>query len=223
MDLRDLNLEIYLIRHADPAGKLNHWSSPTTPLSKQGLNQAEKIAHYFRNHKFDAILTSPFTRAKQTAEVIVRRHKSVQLQEQSWLSEINLGEWTGRHKDEITHQLPDTLKGVLEEGYDKRGPLVANLLMLDRKFSFPLGESLQVFWNRVMIGLQQILDQFKGKEDQKIGLIGHGGSFTIIILSLLGRTFFDNSFPIFMFKKADYTILRIKNRQVYFLQMNPLF
>ncbi|MFX0123884.1 MAG: histidine phosphatase family protein [Candidatus Hodarchaeota archaeon] len=223
MNLRDLYLEIYLIRHADPAGKLNHWSSPTTPLSKLGLSQAEKVAQKLRSYKFNVILTSPYKRAKQTAEIIVKYNKSAQLQEESWLSEINLGKWTGRHKDEIKSQMPVSLKQLLKEGYEERGPLVANLLMIDRDFSFPLGESLQEFWNRVEKGFYKTLNQFKGHKDQKLCLIGHGGPFTIIVLNLLGKSFFDEKFPLFMFDKANITIIRIKNGKTFFLCMNPIF
>lgn len=222
MDLKDLHLEIYLIRHAAPAGKLNHWSSSTTPLSKLGLSQAKRLAQNLKSHNFNAIITSPFKRAKQTAEFIVKYNKSAFLQEESWLSEIDLGEWTGRHKDDIKDQMPVPLRRLLEEGYDERGPLVANLLMIDRTFSFPLGESLQEFWSRVVKGFYQTLGQFKGKKDQKLCLIGHGGSFTVVVLNLLGKSFSDQIFPLFMFDKANTTIIRIKKDKVFFLCMNPL-
>lgn len=221
MDLRDLHLEIYLIRHADPVGKLNHWSSPTTPLSELGLKQAEKIGHYLRSFSFNTIITSPFKRAKQTAELIKKYNKSAYLHEEYWLSEIDLGDWTGRHKDDIKSQIPDTLKRLLEEGYNERGPLVANLLMIDRNFSFPQGESLQEFWKRVVKGFSLTLSQFKGLKDQKLCLIGHGGSLTIIVQTLLGKSFSDKQIPLFMFDKANLTIIRIKKEKIFFLCLNP--
>ena len=223
MDLKDLLLDIYLVRHADPAGVPNHWITPTTPLSQFGINQAKKQAQHLRNQHFEFLITSPLLRAKQTAELIALKCKPVRLQEESWLSEIDLGEWTGRHKEEIKQQIPTSLKRLLEEGYDRRGPLVANLLMIDKEFSFPLGESLKDFWNRVTTGFNQTLDHFKGKLNQRICLIGHGGSFTVIILNLLGKSFSDLEFPVFMFGKADLTIIRIKNGKVFFLQINPIF
>ncbi|MFX1506545.1 MAG: histidine phosphatase family protein [Promethearchaeota archaeon] len=222
MDLRDLHLELYLIRHASPVGKLNHWSSPKTPLSELGVNQAEKIAQILENLKFDAIITSPYKRTTQTANIITKYNKSAFLQEESWLSEIDIGEWTGRHKNDMKSQIPESLTQLLEEGYDERGPLVANLMLIDRKFAFPKGESLQEFWNRVTKGLFQTLEQFKGKINQKLCLIGHGGSFTVIVLNLLHKTFFDEKFPLFMFAKANYTLIRIRNGKIQFLRMNPI-
>ena len=222
MDLKDLHLELYLIRHASPVGKLNHWSSPETPLSELGVNQAEKIAQFLENLKFDAIITSPYKRTTQTANIIAKYNKSALLQEEYWLSEIDLGEWTGRHKNEINSQIPTPIRQVLEEGYDERGALVANLMMIDRNFTFPKGESLQKFWNRVVKGFFLTLEQFKGKINQKLCLIGHGGSFTIIVLSLLDKSFFDETFPLFLFGKANLTSIRIKNGKIFFLLMNPL-
>ena len=221
MDLSDLHLELYLVRHATPVRKLNHWSSPTTPLSDFGLSQAEKIAQILKNQKFHAIITSPFKRTTQTANIIVQYNKSALLQEASWLSEIDLGEWTGRHKNDIKSQMPASITQVLEEGYDERGPLVANLMMIDRNFTFPKGESLQEFWNRVRKGFTQTLEQFKGKINQRLCLIGHGGSFTVIVLSLLDKSFFDQNFPLFMFGKANLTSIRIKKGKVFFQLMNP--
>jgi broad specificity phosphatase PhoE len=222
MDLSDLHLELYLIRHATPIRKLNHWSSPRTPLSDDGLNQAKKIAQILENQKFNAIFTSPYKRTTQTANIIVKYNKSTSLQVESWLSEIDIGEWTGQHKNDLKSLSPESLKLVLEEGYDERGPLVANLMMIDRKFSFPKGESLQEFWNRVTKGLSHTLEQFKGKLNQKVCLIGHGGSFTVIVLNLLDKSFFDQNFPLFMFAKANYSLIRIRNGKVQFLRMNPI-
>ena len=222
MDISDLNLELYLIRHATPTRKIDHWSSSTTPLNKFGLRQAEKVGEFLANQNFSAIMTSPYKRATQTAKSIAKYHKSVFLQEEPWLAEIDLGEWAGRHKDDIKSQLPVSLKRLLSEGYDERGPLVANLLMNAREFQFPKGESPQEFWKRVVKGFSQILDQFKGKENQKLCLIGHGGSFTVIVLSLLGKSFSDQDLPLFLFDKANYTVIRIKKERVYFLCMNPI-
>jgi len=222
MEISDLNLELYLIRHATPAEKVDHWSSPTTPLNEFGLSQAEKIGRFLANQKFNTIITSPYKRATQTTKSIAKYNKSVLPREEPWLSEINLGEWTGRHKDVIKSQMPVSLKRLLDEGYDERGPLVANLMMLDRNFKFPKGESLQEFWNRVIKGFSKTLDQFKGEKKQKICLVGHGGSFTVIVLKLIGKSFFDQFFPLFMFEKANYTKIRIKKGKMYFLLMNPI-
>ncbi|MFX0013878.1 MAG: histidine phosphatase family protein [Promethearchaeota archaeon] len=222
MELTDLSLDIYLIRHADaPAGFPNHWSSLSTPLSQIGIKQAKNLAEQLKNHSFDAIFTSPFTRAKQTAEIIADICEQVEIQEQNWLAEIDVGEWAGRLKSGINHKISSTVKEFLRKGYKERGPLVSGLLSIDKKFSFPSGESLENFWNRVTKGFNETLNQFRGLSSKNLCFIGHGGSFSVIVLNLINKSFKDDNFPVFMFNKADLTLIRIKNRQVFFLQINP--
>lgn len=221
MDLTNIFLDIYLIRHADPAGLPNHWSSSTTPLSQLGVTEAEEVAQQLINHRFDAFYTSPFKRAKQTAEIIAKVCGHERILEQNWLAEIDVGEWAGRHKKEIQKQINPSLQRFLEKGYEKRGPLVTGLLAINKEFSFPSGENLRAFWDRVSNGFYQTLDYYRAKKHKKICFIGHGGSFTVIMLNLINKSFSDNVFPVFMFRKADLTIIRIKEGQIFFLQMNP--
>ncbi|MFX0210777.1 MAG: histidine phosphatase family protein, partial [Candidatus Hodarchaeota archaeon] len=159
MDLKNILLDIYLIRHADPAGLPNHWSSHTTPLSQFGIFQAEKLAKELKNHIFDVLVTSPFKRAKQTAEIIVNECKPLKFLEQNWLAEIDVGDWANRPKIEIDLQITPQIKQFLNSGYNERGPLVAGLLTIDKSFCFPSGESLRDFWNRVSTGFHQTLNQ----------------------------------------------------------------
>lgn len=109
---------------------------------------------------------------------------------------------------------------VIKGGYNKQGPLFTRLLIKNIDFSFPSGENLKSFWNRVRNGLQDSLNQFKGITDKKVAIIGHGGSLTVILLSLLGYKFDDKDFPLFIFGLGDVTIIRIMNNQIHFLAMN---
>ncbi|UCE13497.1 MAG: histidine phosphatase family protein [Candidatus Heimdallarchaeota archaeon] len=222
MNLKDLDLEINLIRHGDAASDPNHWSSPTTPLSEVGVAQVKKLALKLKNQSFDALYTSPFIRAKQTAEIIKKYYqKSIDLQEKNWLSEIDLGTWAGGLKEKVALQIPSSLKSLLDEGYNKRGPLVARILVTDKKFTFPSGESLEIFWKRVSNGLHETFDQYRSFPSRKIAFVGHGGSFTVILLNLLGKSFSDTNFPIFLFRQGDITTIRINNGFVFVLQVNP--
>jgi len=217
-------LELYLIRHGKPNSKPNHWISSSTPLSSEGVIQAEKIGLKLTNIPFDKIITSPFTRSKETAEII--RQKSQQsdvLKEEQWLSEIDIGKWAGLNKNIIIQECPTSVYNTIQKGYIRGGPLVARLLKSQKDFCFPKGEDLKSFWNRVSTGLLQILDQYRGRLDKKIALVGHGGSFTIIILKLLGYSFRDINFPIFIFGLGDTTIIRIRDEQIYYLSMNSFY
>ena len=65
--------QLYLLRHAD-AGDPLAWGGPDErrPLSDKGQKQAERLGRFLTAMGFrpDAILTSPKTRAAQTAEVV---------------------------------------------------------------------------------------------------------------------------------------------------------
>lgn len=69
-------IELYLLRHAhagDPAG----WDGPDEqrPLSPKGEKQTDRLARFLAGIGFqpDAIITSPKTRAAQTAEILAQR------------------------------------------------------------------------------------------------------------------------------------------------------
>ncbi|MFX0050152.1 MAG: histidine phosphatase family protein [Candidatus Hermodarchaeota archaeon] len=221
MDLKNISVDLYLIRHADPAGLPNHWTTINTPLSDLGIKQAQNVAQRLKNHSLDVLITSPLTRAKQTAEIIQKAYQNdLRLQVQAWLAEIDLGDLGGIHKSIVRQQFPN-LPIVPPKDIRFPAPLVARLLCQNKEFSFPSGENLKEFWERVSKGFSLVIRQFIGTIDKKIGLVGHGGSFTVIVLTLLGKTVLDNKFPIFFFNKGDFTLIRIVNGQILFLQVNP--
>jgi phosphohistidine phosphatase len=65
--------ELYLIRHAD-AGDPGAWtgSDDVRPLSGKGEKQAKRLGRFLAELGFrpDAVITSPKTRARQTAEIV---------------------------------------------------------------------------------------------------------------------------------------------------------
>ncbi len=71
MDLKDIFLDIYLIRHADPAGLPNHWSSHTTPLSQLGVIQAEKVAKQLINLRFSAFFLVHFIERNKLQKLLL--------------------------------------------------------------------------------------------------------------------------------------------------------
>lgn len=67
-------MRIYLVRHGESEGnKKKVFQDPKSPLSAEGVAQAEAVANRFSNIKIDLIFASPFTRAKMTAEAISKK------------------------------------------------------------------------------------------------------------------------------------------------------
>lgn len=64
-------MKIYIVRHGESIANAKRiHQHPTTPLSQTGEKQAVLVAKRFANISIDSILSSPHTRAKQTAEKI---------------------------------------------------------------------------------------------------------------------------------------------------------
>jgi probable phosphoglycerate mutase len=59
-------MDLYIIRHGESMGNIGY-DSDDPVLTELGHKQAELLALRLRNIKFDAILSSPLTRAVQTA------------------------------------------------------------------------------------------------------------------------------------------------------------
>ena len=88
--------EFYLIRHGDHdwlrkgiAGRISG-----VHLNEFGRKQAEELATRLSGVKFDAIISSPLERAKETAEPLARA-KGMEIQIAPEILELDFGEWNG--------------------------------------------------------------------------------------------------------------------------------
>ncbi len=220
MNFQNLNLNLFLIRHAQPLNPPNHWTGPSSPMSDQGMSQAKKLAQELEKQVFDRLISSPFVRTVETAEIVQRTlFRKIPLEKQGWLAEIDLGRWAGKNKSEIASD-PGYPKSFPMDKVVDQEPLVARLMNTTKLFSFPGGEDLETFWNRVQAGFINLINKYRDNNQKTIGLVGHGGSFSIISSILLGRSFSDSSFPIIAIKMANYAHIRIYKGRVVFLKLN---
>ena len=101
---------IYLVRHGETdwnlAGRLQ--GSTDIPLNELGKQSALKTAEYFRANDIaiSCIMTSPLTRAKQTAQIIADVLE-IPVIEQQALTERCFGEAEGLTAEERTLKFPD--------------------------------------------------------------------------------------------------------------------
>ena len=71
-------MKVYVIRHGKSlANLLKVHNSPETPLADIGIKQAEKLKDKIKNIDYDIIISSPFIRAKHTAEIINIKNKNI--------------------------------------------------------------------------------------------------------------------------------------------------
>ncbi len=220
MDLKNLEIDLFLIRHAQPENPPKHWTSPSSPLSNLGVEQAKQTAEELRLELFTDFIASPFVRTKQTATHIYNALEAKpEFTEQDWLAEIDLGVWAGKFKSEIEMD-PSYPKLFPMNKVGRHEPLVARLLNTHKEFQFPQGESLQKFWERVSSGFLKFLNSKRDGKEHRIALIGHGGSFSIIQAVLLGKSFSDKHFPVMAINMGRYAHIRIFKERVVLLQLN---
>lgn len=98
---------IYLIRHGECAGNREGLfrGRYDFPLNEAGREQAKWLAKELRNVAFDAVYSSPLSRAMKTAKVICEGRGMEPIAEQG-LNNIHLGEWEGKPKTQIAERFP---------------------------------------------------------------------------------------------------------------------
>ncbi|CAG8833131.1 536_t:CDS:2, partial [Racocetra persica] len=97
--------------HGETNANLNHilQGHMDSELNKTGKEQAEIVGRRLRKMKFDHIYTSDLSRAKKTAEAIVKHHPDTPFTEDFRLREHDIGKLSGK-------SIQDALNLVKEEG-----------------------------------------------------------------------------------------------------------
>lgn len=71
-------MKLYILRHGDAVGHGDsRYAEDERPLTSKGIRRTRQLAHALRRMevRFDVILSSPLTRARQTAELLARGWK----------------------------------------------------------------------------------------------------------------------------------------------------
>lgn len=103
---------VFLIRHGLADAPRNILYGRTdVPLSRNGIQQIERLVRFLNRKRPDIIFTSPLIRARQTAEIIAG-HFNIAPVESEELREIDFGDWEGvsAQSDEVKRWMnsPDT-------------------------------------------------------------------------------------------------------------------
>ena len=127
------------------------------PLSAHGALQAEQLgARLAREGRLDAVYTSDLLRAQQTARPFADA-LGLDLRLSEGLRERNYGAFQGHDSDEISERFPAE---YVE--WQTRDP----------GFTPPAGESLRVFFHRVIHAMEPIVAAHPGG---RIACVAHGG------------------------------------------------
>ena len=87
-------MRITLIRHGEPEWVKNGLNVDNPPLTAKGQEQAEMVATYLADTRFDEIYVSPLLRAQQTAAPLLRQSGRTSITA-DWLQEIRNPIWHG--------------------------------------------------------------------------------------------------------------------------------
>jgi len=161
--------QIYLIRH----GKIE-WNQEKAyigqielSLSKEGIEQAEKLQKYFSKTPLDKAYTSPLKRCQDTLDIILAG-RTIPKTIVGAFKEINMGDWEGKPFSEI--------KRTDSDAYEKRGAEI------DR-FTPPNGESFLDLQQRVMPAFNKIIQE---EAAENIIILGHSGVNRVILTTIFG-------------------------------------
>lgn len=142
-------VKIFIIRHGETIankkgliGCLND-----EPLTSKGVLQAIALSNFLKTERIDFAYSSPFTRAKETANIILKNHKDITLKIESNLRDIDHGLCTLKKYEQIMKEFPK-----LVEGWKN---------LTDPPF--PEGESLRDVQRRIMPFISKIMKKHRGK------------------------------------------------------------
>ncbi|OGP59790.1 MAG: phosphohistidine phosphatase SixA [Deltaproteobacteria bacterium RBG_13_61_14] len=132
-------MELYLLRHGSAAPKSMGVADAELPLTKQGERMVEKSAVALRLLKirFDRILSSPYLRAYQTAEIIAKGLGLKRRLEKS--DALKSGATLEKIRPELEKAGPDDR--ILLVGHEPDlGQIIAAILRLGPGQALPLGK-----------------------------------------------------------------------------------
>ena len=91
------NTHLGLLRHGQTDWNINFLLQGVTdiPMNQTGIEQVKLAAQAIRAEDWDVVLTSPLSRARQTAEIIASQHGYNEIIEQELLIERSFGEAEG--------------------------------------------------------------------------------------------------------------------------------
>ena len=159
---------LVLVRHGSLDEQYDgcYIGSSDLPLSCEGIREAEALGSFLKSRDIDSIYASPLLRARQTVEKVSPALPDIPLVYEDLLREIDFGAWEGLTFAQICKNDP--------EGAGRWADY-------DDEFTFPGGETLGNFHDRIRRIKQMLLDS----EHENILLVSHGGVILNLICNIL--------------------------------------
>ena len=168
-------MKIMLIRHGETNHNLENRMSGWTEavLSEKGIQQAGALGRAMAGVTPDQVITSGMKRAEDTARLVFPTAFSEnRLETMGSLKEMHFGTMEGMTMDEIRMQHPDEYALLME----KRGG-----------YTFPKGESLISFHQRVSEAAQVLLDQARDLKVDQMAVVAHSGTIRSLLAHWIAK------------------------------------
>lgn len=177
------NMEIFFVRHAQPAWTRDGRSVLDPPLTELGRIQARLLASDSKQWPAPSeLLVSPLQRTRETAEPVAR---ALELQAAviPFFAEIRLPDWTQTPAEIVDRTLREARGRPVDDWWD----------------GLPGGETFRDFHERITSGLRALLAERGAtratdghpavwrleRPDQRLVIVGHGGSNAVALTCLL--------------------------------------
>jgi broad specificity phosphatase PhoE len=143
-------MKLYFVRHGQTNSNAQAASQPALgndePLNELGAQQASELAEQLKNEEIDVIISSPFKRAVQTAEIINKYH-------------------------DLEIDINDTWREIQTDGYVDLDTW-NDIFNFDKKTLIENAESLENFFKRIYEALDKLVAEHK---NETILVVSHGG------------------------------------------------
>jgi ribonuclease H / adenosylcobalamin/alpha-ribazole phosphatase len=149
---------LFVMRHGQTAASVRavHSTNPGLPLTREGRRQAARAAERLRDIGLDAIRSSPFDRARETAEAVAdATGLSVELDDR--LREIDYGILEGLSRDEARDRLGAVYTNWRERPFGAEPPGVEPLEQALLRARAAVGEAIATSSRPLLVAHQGIL------------------------------------------------------------------
>ncbi|KIG14573.1 putative phosphoglycerate mutase family protein [Enhygromyxa salina] len=172
--------ELVLIRHGETVGQssIRLYGATDVALAPEGEAQVRATAQALIGQRFDAVLTSPLSRAHRSAEVMLSTidHPKIDIEVVEGFREIDFGAWEGWTWEDVRARDPANHARWASEG---------------PAFRFPAGEVRQEFVARVQAEVGPNIRARFLAGAQRILTVVHKGVIKAITSELLGVPFLE--------------------------------
>jgi probable phosphoglycerate mutase len=161
-------MDLVLVRHAEPIRIVGAEGPADPPLTERGRSQAEAASAWLADETFDAIVTSPMRRARETADVIAAPHGL----------EIEVEDGIAEYDRQSEFYIP------VEELKTSTDPaLLAHWRALAEDRLEDVVEDAATFRPRVAQALDRVISSNPGR---RVIAVCHGGVINVALAEVLG-------------------------------------